>query len=454
VAAPALPAGWTSSATGAAPAWVTSNGSSDTAPNNAFAFDVASVGNTELFSPLFAIRTGAGSFSFRNNYNTEATFDGMVLEISVNGGPYKDIIAAGGSFVTGGYNGTISTGFSSPIAGRQAWTGSSAGYITTTVNLPASASGQNVRLKWRMASDSSVAGVGVRVDTITGIPCSAQPLSRSGFDYDGDRRSDISVYRPGPGAWYLFQSTQGLAGVQFGISTDKIAPADYDGDGRTDVAVYRPSLGIWFIIYSGDASVQYSVFGVAEDLPVPADYDGDGRADLAVFRPSSGTWYWVNSSTGQASGRQFGAFGDKPTVGDFDGDGRADLAVFRPPTGAWYQINSATNTLSGEGFGFSTDVICPADFDGDGRTDIAVYRPSNGFWYIRRSATNVYTAFPFGAANDIPAPADFDGDGAADLNVFRPGDGNWYRINSSDGLPAAFNFGANGDKPTHTAFRY
>jgi len=47
-------------------------------------------------------------------------FDGMVLEISVNGGPFQDILAAGGSFVTGGYNRTISPSFNSPIAGRQA----------------------------------------------------------------------------------------------------------------------------------------------------------------------------------------------------------------------------------------------------------------------------------------------------------------------------------------------
>ena len=38
------------------------------------------------------------------------------------------------------------------------------GYITSTVTLPAAANGQSVQLKWRMASDSSVAAVGVRID--------------------------------------------------------------------------------------------------------------------------------------------------------------------------------------------------------------------------------------------------------------------------------------------------
>ena len=104
----------------------------------------------------------------------------MVLEISINGAPYQDILAAGGSFATGGYNGTISPSFGSPIAGRAAWTGNSGlGYITTTVNLPAAANGQLVRLKWRVATDVNNAGVGVRIDTITGISCAATAASVS-----------------------------------------------------------------------------------------------------------------------------------------------------------------------------------------------------------------------------------------------------------------------------------
>ena len=166
-----MPAGWTTAATGAEVAWVTSATGSDTAPNNAFAPDPNAVGNTELISPPISIAAGAGSFSFRNNFNTENTFDGMVLEISIDGGAYQDIVTAGGSFVTGGYTGLISSNFNSPIAGRQAWTGNSAGYITSTVNLPAAAGGHNIQLKWRMATDSSVAATGVSVDTITGLPC-------------------------------------------------------------------------------------------------------------------------------------------------------------------------------------------------------------------------------------------------------------------------------------------
>jgi hypothetical protein len=106
--------------------------------------------------------------SFRQNRNLENGFDGGVLEVSTNGGAtFQDILAAGGTFATGGYNGTISVNFGSPIAGRQAWTGNSQGVVTTTVNLPASFAGQTVILRFRRATDSSVTGQGWRIDTIS-----------------------------------------------------------------------------------------------------------------------------------------------------------------------------------------------------------------------------------------------------------------------------------------------
>ncbi len=59
--------------------------------------------------------------------------------------------------------------------------------------------------------------------------------------------------------------------------------ADFDGDGKSDISVFRPSDGYWYIAKSsgGYSSVRW---GLATDTPVSGDYDGDGKADLAVFR--------------------------------------------------------------------------------------------------------------------------------------------------------------------------
>jgi len=175
VLAPALPAGWTTAASGVELPWVTSTTNPDTAPNDTFAPDPSNIGNTDLVSPSFAVPATGAKVTFRNLYNMESTFDGMVLEISINGGAFQDITAGGGSFSSGGYNATISSSFGSPIAGRAAWSGLSGGtstsptYITTVANLPPASFGQNVQLKWRAATDNSVSATGaagVRVDSI------------------------------------------------------------------------------------------------------------------------------------------------------------------------------------------------------------------------------------------------------------------------------------------------
>jgi uncharacterized delta-60 repeat protein len=272
-------------------------------------------------------------------------------------------------------------------------------------------------------------------------------------DFDGDGRSDISVFRPPDAAWYLDRSTDGLYAAQFGLPSDTITPADFDGDGKTDVAVYRPSSGTWYWLNSSDGAVHGLQFGASEDLPTPADYDGDSRADVSVFRPSNGTWYRQNSSDGSFFGRQFGHSEDKPVVGDYDGDGKADIAVFRPFPGIWYWVNSSNGSIGGEQFGTGDNIVVPGDYDGDGKTDLAVFSPTNRFWYIHNSSGG-FRQFRFGLSDDTPAPGDFDGDGHTDMSVFRRSDGNWYRIDSSNGSFSAYHFGAFGDTPTENAFVY
>jgi hypothetical protein len=273
-------------------------------------------------------------------------------------------------------------------------------------------------------------------------------------DFDGDGKSDLSVYRPAAGTWYLLRSRDGFAGMPFGLATDKIVPADFDGDAQTDVAVYRPSTGFWYIVNSATGAMTYQQFGAAEDLPVPADYDGDGRADIAVFRPSNGTWYRLNSSDGAFFQLQFGANGDKPAIGDYDGDGKFDFAVFRPSAATWYRIHSGGGYFVGVQFGNATDLITPGDYDGDGKTDLALFRPSTGTWLRLNSSTGASVAQPFGGSGDIPTPGDYDLDGKEDLAFFHPADGTWYRSNSSNGALFAQQFGATGDVAAPAAFRY
>jgi hypothetical protein len=121
--------------------------------------------------------------------------------------------------------------------------------------------------------------------------------NRASNDFDGDGKTDVSIFRSSSGLWSLSRSQVGFFGQTFGTAEDKIVPADYDGDGKTDIAVFRPSNGVWYIANSGSNTFQGGAWGNATDVPVPADFDGDGKADIAIFRPSNGTW-WINQTGG------------------------------------------------------------------------------------------------------------------------------------------------------------
>ena len=266
-------------------------------------------------------------------------------------------------------------------------------------------------------------------------------ISAEPFDFDGDCRADVSVFRPANGGWYIQQSTAGFTGTLFGQNGDKIVPADYDGDGKIDVAVVRN--GIWYLQRSRLGFTGF-VFGDGNDIPVPADYDGDGTADVAVFRPSNGVWY-LQQSTAGFTGIAFGISTDKPVPADYDGDGKTDIAVNR--SGIWYIQRSQLGFI-GIQFGDANDRLVPADYDGDGKADVAVFRPSNGVWYLQQSTAG-FTGITFGVGTDLPTAADYDGDGKADLAVFR--NGIWYLNRSTQGFTGV-SFGAATDKPVPNAF--
>ena len=173
VPAPALPSDWFNSNVGAGAGWMTSTDAPDSAPNAVFTDDPDGVSDKQLYSPTISIpATGEVHLKFRQNYDLESAFDttaydGAVLEISQNGGTtFNDIVDAGGIFLTGGYTKTISSSFSNPLGGRQAWSGNSGGYQNVDVLLPASMAGKNVQLVWRVDSDLYSGEAGYWLDDV------------------------------------------------------------------------------------------------------------------------------------------------------------------------------------------------------------------------------------------------------------------------------------------------
>jgi hypothetical protein len=269
-------------------------------------------------------------------------------------------------------------------------------------------------------------------------------------DFDGDRKTDVSVFDASNGTWSIESSSSSSQyPVFWGLPNDIPVPADYDGDGRTDTAVWRPSNGRWYIVY-GNGTMNEIAWGLDGDVPVPGDFDADGRADLAVWRPSDGTWYIVQSTLGIRI-QAWGLNGDKAAIGDYEGDGKTDLAVWRPSNGTWYLMLSSSSQIITQPWGLTGDMPLVTDFDGNGRDEFTVFRPADSNWYRLDPITGAMTIQGFGLAGDVPIPADYDGDTKTDIAVYRPTEHTWYFVFSSDFGFRAKSFGSGSEMPAPSA---
>ena len=204
VTAPALPAGWVATNDqGPDPLWATDAGKWDTALNSAHVDDPDVVSDKRLDSPPIHIYTNEAELRFQQVTefcigDMKSFYDGGVLEISIDGGPFQDVQDAGG---TANYDGPI-VGAGNPLEGRQGWTWRSnqGAYVFTDaiVTLPP-VGGKSIVLRWRLGASGlpSVNGhYGWWIDSVRicdGAPCGMSPVAER---LDADPAGN-GVWEPG-----------------------------------------------------------------------------------------------------------------------------------------------------------------------------------------------------------------------------------------------------------------
>ena len=237
------------------------------------------------------------------------------------------------------------------------------------------------------------------------------------------------------------------------------APFGVNDEGRTDLVVFRPSNGTWYVLPRGPSYAPFRhsyarafQFGLPGDIPIVGDLDSRSQGgyfeDLIVWRPSISRLLVNDSGNGFASGqvdRQIptgNSSTDTILLGDLDGNGYNEVVTVTAG-GHWNYQDPSTNQPQTFGYGRVGDKYMLVDWDGDGRDEATVYRESSQKWFIRNKPSKV-----FGSNNSVvPVPADYTGDGLPELAFWDKVTGNWHIYNRQTGQSEIIQFGLPGDVP-------
>jgi hypothetical protein len=136
--------------------------------------DDLSVATDAVMTLTTPVRLPAGArLRFEHGYDFDADsrhrYDGGVVEISVDGGPWTDARAR---FRQGGYSGTLRSGTGNRLGGRKAFTARSRGWGASRLDLGDLAD-HEIRIRFRIASDRSSGGLGWYIDDVRLYRCVA-----------------------------------------------------------------------------------------------------------------------------------------------------------------------------------------------------------------------------------------------------------------------------------------
>ena len=378
--------------------------------------------------------------SFWHRFATEDGFDGGALEVSSdNGATWTDVIAAGGSFVSGGYNGALNA-----LGGRAGWTGISGPTMTeVVVNLGALA-GKTIRIRWRLVTDTNAGNLGWWIDDIafSGIASNTcqgggntapaagddEALTQMGTavnvdvlandsDADGDTLTVSSVGQPSNGAAsanggsITYTPNAGFHG------SDAFTYTVSDGNGGSDTAQVTVRVNAAPLAQDDAAATNEDQPATIDAAANDRDSDGDSLTVSSVSQPANGS----------ASANADGSISYVPnanfhgpdtftyTIGD--GNGGSDSATVTVNVSA---VNDAPNAVDDNAATAKNKTVRisvlanDSDVDGDAVTVSSVSPAPNGTVSIRNDGTVSYRPRPNFTGTDSFTYTIRDASGGAD----------------------------------------
>ncbi|HET9032160.1 MAG TPA: hypothetical protein VFN25_04555 [Dokdonella sp.] len=171
--------GWTHSAAAGTDTWALSTNRATSPTHSWFVDDPGSITDRRLDSPSVALPTTLNGLNLQfqhwrdlENSGSSACFDAGLLEISIDGGAFTQVMNS--EIQVGPYTGAVSTSYNNPIAGKQAWC-DAIPFERVVVDL-APYAGHDARFRFRFASDRSVGAVGWNIDDVKVQGCSSSDL--------------------------------------------------------------------------------------------------------------------------------------------------------------------------------------------------------------------------------------------------------------------------------------
>ena len=215
--------GWSTETPVGTNTWSLTTDRSHSPDTSYFAPGVAQRSLAVLVSPSIEIPADATDLQLRfwQRRSLPSGRHGGIMELSVNGGPWRDVAdaASGASFLSNGYNGTVSDigrpADRNPLDGEAAWTGSTSAFVETIVALhdTAAFAGNTVRFRWSLGTSSRSSSEGWWIDSLALLG-------------DTEMTGSPPVITAGPDATVSFFDTENERGVIESVSTHLTVEAE------------------------------------------------------------------------------------------------------------------------------------------------------------------------------------------------------------------------------------